>query len=137
MGASACLVQRNFERRKMAWAPAAGAFGTSCVHEHSCLRYSLLRPDPVQRPRQLEIRDNLTSRIAEAEREGWLGEVEGLKISLAGGRAETRPVSDLAARHGRVYLGMPDFFSRRGPGHHPGIALHDPSGPVVKGRPWP
>lgn len=31
-----------------------------------------------------EIRDNLISRIEEAEREGWLGEVDGLKISLAG-----------------------------------------------------
>jgi hypothetical protein len=41
-------------------------------------------PDPAQRPRIAEIRDNLTARIAEAEREGWLGEAEGLKISLAG-----------------------------------------------------
>ncbi|MGW6922091.1 hypothetical protein ACWGA9_12555 [Streptomyces sp. NPDC054950] len=30
-----------------------------------------------------EIRDNRIARIAEAEREGWLGEVEGLKVSLA------------------------------------------------------
>ena len=44
-------------------------------------------PDPAQRPRIAEIRDNLHARIAEAEREGWLGEVEGLKVSLAG--AET------------------------------------------------
>ncbi|MER5915719.1 hypothetical protein ABT124_36145 [Streptomyces sp. NPDC001982] len=29
-----------------------------------------------------EIRDNLVARIAEAEREGWLGEVEGLRVSL-------------------------------------------------------
>ena len=28
--------------------------------------------------------DNLIARIAEAEREGWLGEVEGLQISLGG-----------------------------------------------------
>jgi hypothetical protein len=41
-------------------------------------------PDPAQRPRIAEIRDNLIARIAEAEREGWLGEAEGLKISLAG-----------------------------------------------------
>ncbi|MFF2468416.1 hypothetical protein [Streptomyces mirabilis] len=31
-----------------------------------------------------EIRDNLVARIAEAGREGWLGEVEGLRVSLAG-----------------------------------------------------
>ncbi|MGP3962608.1 hypothetical protein ACTWPT_42115 [Nonomuraea sp. 3N208] len=40
-------------------------------------------PDPVQRPRIAEIRDNLIARIAEAEREGWLGEIEGLRVSLA------------------------------------------------------
>jgi hypothetical protein len=34
----------------------------------------------------LEIRDNLTARIAEAEREGWPGEVEGLQITLSGAR---------------------------------------------------
>jgi hypothetical protein len=41
-------------------------------------------PDPAQRPRIAEIRDNLLARITEAEHEGWLGEVEGLKVSLAG-----------------------------------------------------
>jgi hypothetical protein len=30
-----------------------------------------------------EIRDNLPARIGEALREGWLGEVEGLHVSLA------------------------------------------------------
>jgi len=44
----------------------------------------MLWPDPAQRDRLTEIRDNLTARIAEAEREGWLGEAEGLKVSLAG-----------------------------------------------------
>jgi hypothetical protein len=44
----------------------------------------MLWPDPAQRRRLAEIRDNLTARIAEAEREGWLGEVEGLQVSLAG-----------------------------------------------------
>ncbi|MBC9730308.1 hypothetical protein [Streptomyces sp. TRM68367] len=31
----------------------------------------------------LVLRDNLADRIAEAGREGWLGEIEGLKVSLA------------------------------------------------------
>lgn len=38
------------------------------------------------RARLAEIRDNLIARIAEAEREGWLGEVEELQICLAGAR---------------------------------------------------
>jgi hypothetical protein len=44
----------------------------------------MLWPDPEQHPRLTEIRDNLTARIAEAEREGWLGEIDGLQVSLAG-----------------------------------------------------
>ena len=48
-----------------------------------CVECSLLRPDPAQRARLAEIRDNLIARTAEAETEGWLGEVEGLQVSLA------------------------------------------------------
>jgi hypothetical protein len=44
----------------------------------------MLWPEPDQRDRLAEIRDNLVARITEAEREGWLGEIEGLQISLAG-----------------------------------------------------
>lgn len=50
----------------------------------ACVRCSMLWPDPNQRPRLIDIRDNLTARIAEAQREGWLGEIEGLEVSLAG-----------------------------------------------------
>jgi hypothetical protein len=74
----------HFEKRKVSIGTCARAFGTPCIHEHACVRCSLLRPDPAQRARLAEIRDNLTARIAEAQREGWLGEVEGLQVSLAG-----------------------------------------------------
>jgi hypothetical protein len=65
-------------------------------------------PDPAQRARIVEIRDNLQARIAEAEREGWLGEVEGLQISLAGANdklahIDRRPTSQL------VNLGVPSL----------------------------
>src|SRR6185437_14037272 len=74
----------HFERRKVSIGTCGRAVGTPCVHEHSCLRCSMHWPDPAQRQRIAEIRDNLIARIAEAEHEGWLGEVEGLQISLAG-----------------------------------------------------
>jgi Phage integrase family len=74
----------HFELRKVATGTCGRAFGSPCIHEHSCLRCPLHWPSPGQRHRIAEIRDNLTARIAEAEREGWLGEVEGLKVSLAG-----------------------------------------------------
>ncbi|MEV5778482.1 hypothetical protein AB0L49_46020 [Streptomyces antimycoticus] len=70
------------------------------------MRCSLLRPDPAQRSRLVEIRDNLLDRIAEAEREGWLGETEGLQVSLAGAQAKIGQI-DRALRTGPVMLGMP------------------------------
>jgi hypothetical protein len=74
----------HFERRKVSIGTCARAFSTPCIHEHACVRCSMLWPDPEQHPRLTEIRDNLTARIAEAEREGWLGEIDGLQVSLAG-----------------------------------------------------
>ncbi|MGA6160913.1 hypothetical protein ACPEIC_47320 [Stenotrophomonas sp. NPDC087984] len=70
----------------------------------------MLRPDPDQRARLVEIRDNLIARIAEAEREGWLGEVEGLQVSLAGARDKLAQLDAEAARQSTaVDLGMPLF----------------------------
>lgn len=92
----------HFERRKVSIGACGRAFGTPCIHEHACVRCPMLWPDPAQRHRLAEIRDNLLARIAEAEREGWLGEVEGLKVSLAGAedklaqidrRSQQRPLS--------------------------------------------
>lgn len=74
----------HFERRKVSVGTCARAFSTPCIHEHACVRCPMLWPDPAQRGRLVEIADNLTARIAEAEAEGWLGEVEGLGVSLAG-----------------------------------------------------
>ncbi|MFI0469469.1 hypothetical protein ACH347_35800 [Saccharopolyspora sp. 5N102] len=53
----------------------------------------------------VEIRDSLISRIAEAEREGRLGEIEGLRISLAG--AEDKLAQIDRRSPGQVALGMP------------------------------
>ena len=49
----------------------------------------------------------LLSRIAEARREGWLGEVEGLQISLAAARGKLTQLDELSARPPTVQLGMP------------------------------
>ncbi|MCP2296242.1 hypothetical protein APR11_002670 [Nocardia amikacinitolerans] len=42
----------------------------------------MLRPDPAQEPRLLAIVVNLNDRLREATERGWLGEVDGLQISL-------------------------------------------------------
>jgi integrase-like protein len=97
----------HFELRKVATGTCGRAFSTPCIHEHSCLRCSMHWPDPAQRNRIAEIRDNLTARIAEANREGWLGEAEGLKISLAGAQDKLAQIDRRTRTPTPVGLGMP------------------------------
>jgi integrase len=100
----------HFEKRKVSVGTCARAFASPCVHEHACVRCSLLRPDPAQRGRLEEIRANLHDRIAEAEREGWLGEIEGLKVSLAGTEDKLAQIDTALRRQEQaVHLGMPAF----------------------------
>lgn len=100
----------HFEKRKVSVGTCARAFGTPCVHEHACVRCSLLRPDPAQRVRLEEIRDNLEARINEAKREGWLGEVEGLQVSYSGAKDKIAQVdTTLHKKAAATELGMPRF----------------------------
>ena len=53
---------------------------------------------------------HLPARIIEAEQQGWLGEAEGLKVSLAAANAKLAQVDGLIARRdAAVGLGMPAF----------------------------
>lgn len=73
------------------------------------IRCSMLRPDPAARGRLTEIIKNLADRISEARINGWLGEVEGLQVSLTAARAKLAAL-DRTARNtapGTTDLGMP------------------------------
>ena len=63
---------------------------------------------PDERPRLEEIRENLHARITEAEREGWLGDVEQLTVSLT---ATHDKISQIDAterqKSSPVFVGMP------------------------------
>ncbi|MEV5483519.1 MULTISPECIES: hypothetical protein [Streptomyces] len=64
----------------------------------------------------MEIRDNLIARISEAEGEGWLGEVEGLKVSLAGAQDKLAQLdAQQESRPAVVHIGL--------------IATHPPTTP--------
>jgi integrase len=99
----------HFEHRKVSLGTCGRSYATACIHEHSCLRCPLLRPDPAQRQRLLDVRENLLARIEEARHEGWLGEVEGLQISLAGARTKLAQVEQMTSTGPRqpVQLGIP------------------------------
>ncbi|MGV9870162.1 tyrosine-type recombinase/integrase [Rhodococcus koreensis] len=99
----------HFERRKVSIGTCGRGFGSACIHEHACVRCSLLWAAPEQRPRLVEIRDNLIARIAEAEREGWHGEVEGLQISLAGAEDKLAQIDNRTRNTTIVELGNPSL----------------------------
>jgi Phage integrase family len=105
----------HFERRKVAIGDCGRSYDTPCIHEHSCLRCPLLRPDPAARARLEEIRDNLLARIAEAESHRWYGEAEGLKVSLAGANAKLAQMHQIStSRTKAVQLGIPSFTNSAG-----------------------
>jgi integrase len=119
----------HFERRKLALGDCGRAWGTSCVHEMACVRCPLLRVDPAQRARLEGIRDNLSARIGEAEREGWAGEAEGLKISLDAARQKLAQLDQRARHAATVHLGMP------GPADTAGRLLTAPARPSPPAEP--
>jgi hypothetical protein len=87
-----------------------GSLSAPVKFRKACIRCSLLRPDPAQRRRLEEIRTNLEDRIIEAKREGWLGEVEGLQVSLAGAKDK---IAQLESRlETTIQLGTPPLPRR-------------------------
>ncbi|MFJ4980379.1 tyrosine-type recombinase/integrase [Streptomyces coeruleorubidus] len=100
----------HFERRKLALGDCGRAYGTDCAHEHACVRCPVLIVHATERPRLVEIRDNLLTRILEAEREGWLGEIEGLQSSLTHAEEKLAQLDvQISRKQESVDLGIPTF----------------------------
>lgn len=95
-------------QRRVSLGSCSRAWGTSCPHEHACVRCSLLRPDPERIDRLRDIIRNLRLRIKEAEEHHWQGEVDGLKTTLAAAEAKLGQM-ERSAKVGRVDLGMPNL----------------------------
>ncbi|MFJ4999663.1 hypothetical protein ACIP5T_16030 [Microbacterium sp. NPDC088619] len=56
----------------------------------------MLRPDPAQRQRLESILANLHERLAEAKWMGWLGEVNGIEISIGAAEDKLRQMTQIA-----------------------------------------
>jgi hypothetical protein len=98
--------QQHFQLRKLELGTCGRPYGTPCNHEHACIRCPMLRLDPAQRTRLAEIIENLQARQAEARDKGWLGEVQGLQVSLD---AATTKLATLD-RSQQTYLGLPKLM---------------------------
>jgi integrase len=101
--------QQHFELRKLELGTCGRPYGSPCKHEHACIRCPMLRVDPQQRGRLIEITQNLQDRIAEARMNGWHGEVQGLQVSLDAARSKLSSLErTIKSNHGGATdLGMP------------------------------
>jgi hypothetical protein len=97
----------HFAQRKLELGTCGRSYGSGCQHEHACIRCPMLRPDPDQHERLQGIIGSLEVRIAEANQRGWLGEVDGLRVSLAAAEQKLTQMQRTATN-----LGMP-IFPRR------------------------
>jgi site-specific recombinase XerD len=98
--------EEHFDKRKVELGGCARPYGTPCQHEHSCLRCPMLAINPKMLPRLDEIEEDLLARRARAAHEAWLGEVEGIDLTLTylrQKRDETKRLACIAP----VNLGMP------------------------------
>ncbi|WP_247708373.1 site-specific integrase [Streptomyces sp. C3-3] len=100
----------HFEKRKLGLGACGRAFGTECDHEHACVRCPVLIVGPDELPRLEEVRENLGDRISEAERQGWLGDVEQLSVSRSAAEEKiARIKANEERKKGPTFLGVPSF----------------------------
>jgi len=88
--------EEHFDRRKVELGGCARPYGTPCQHEHACLRCPMLNINPKMLARLDELEDDLVARRSRAEREGWLGEVEGIELTLTFLRQKRQETQRLA-----------------------------------------
>jgi hypothetical protein len=110
--------QQHFQVRKLELGDCGRPYGSPCQHEHSCIRCPMLRVSPTQRPRLIEIIQNLADRITEARMNEWLGEVQGLQVSLIAAKGKLANLDRNLERMrtnrscGTTDLGMPVIAPR-------------------------
>lgn len=103
--------EQHFDKRKVELGQCGRPYGTPCEHEHACIRCPMLRVDPKMIDRLDEIHTDLVARRAHAYTQDWLGEIEGIDLTLrflADKRSETQRLTRLQ-RDSVASLGMPSI----------------------------
>lgn len=101
--------EEHFDKRKVELGQCGRPYATPCDHEHACIRCPMLHVDPKMLARLDELHADLLTRRAHAHSQGWLGELEGIDLTLrflADKRADTQRL----ARHDHdtvTVLGLP------------------------------
>lgn len=100
--------REHFDKRKVELGSCARPYGTPCQHEHACVRCPMLHVDPAMLPRLNELEADLVGRRGRALEAGWLGEIEGIDLTLRLLREKQSGAASVARRE-TVQLGMPRF----------------------------
>jgi hypothetical protein len=106
--------EEHFDQRKVELGGCARPYGTPCQHEHACLRCPMININPKMLPRLDEIEDDLQARRSRAQHEGWLGEIEGIDLTLTFLR-QKRDQTRRLARIAPTDLGMPGVIATGAP----------------------
>jgi site-specific recombinase XerD len=102
--------EEHFDKRKVELGSCGRPYGTPCQHEHACIRCPMLHVNPKMLPRLNELEADLLARRAHAEAKGWLGELEGIDLTLSFLRDKRDQAQRLIRSNpalGPVHLGMP------------------------------
>ena len=72
----------HFGRRRVELGDCVRPYGSGCSHEHACIRCDFLQVQPAAAEQLRSIEGDLTARIATAQQQTWLGDVEQLRVTL-------------------------------------------------------
>ncbi|MBG0568815.1 site-specific integrase [Actinoplanes sp. NEAU-A11] len=101
--------EEHFDKRKVELGSCARPYGTPCQHEHACIRCPMLNVNPKMLPRLAELEKDLVLRRERAQAEGWLGEIEGIDLTLRFLGDKQQQATRLRKITGAVDLGMPSI----------------------------
>jgi hypothetical protein len=90
--------EEHFDKRKVELGSCARPYGTGCQHEHACIRCPMLNVNPKMLSRLDELERDLVTRRQRAETERWLGEIEGIDLTLAFLRTKREQAQRLSQR---------------------------------------
>lgn len=99
--------EQHFDKRKVELGQCGRPYGTDCSHEHACIRCPMLHIDPKMLERLGELESDMIERRARAQNEGWLGEIEGIDLTLSYLERKREQAMRLK-RQQPINLGMPE-----------------------------
>ncbi|MDL4817373.1 tyrosine-type recombinase/integrase [Actinomadura opuntiae] len=98
--------EEHFDKRKVELGSCGSPYGTPCQHEHACIHCPMLHINRKMLSRLDELEADLHERKKRASAEGWIGEVEGIDLTLRFLTDSRRRGRLCGARHGRPHTAI-------------------------------